>query len=262
MVMTLHNYRFLCASANLYRAGRFCHECLDHSPLRAIRHSCYHDSALMSVPWSVRAVTSDRIGVLNGLTATVFLNDRARQLHVDRGLRADTASVVPNFVPAGPASSSDLLDAWVWVGRLSHDKGILELLRHWPLNRSLHVFGSGPLAEEAAALALPGVQLRGSTPRDEVRRELRGTAAWSSAAAGTRGSQVSMRRRSPLACPSSRRLRAWLPTWCGPRARVPCPPSTGSHPRWLPLRRARRPTRGLQDMHTLVGTPSTPGLIR
>lgn len=65
--------------------------------------------------------------------------------------------LVPNFVEdtwGGGAPSKDLSeDYWIYVGRLSAEKGITELLRAWPQHEVLKVVGSGPEEHEARALA-------------------------------------------------------------------------------------------------------------
>ena len=44
VVMTLHNYRLVCANALLFREGRPCRDCVGRSPWPGVRHRCYHDS--------------------------------------------------------------------------------------------------------------------------------------------------------------------------------------------------------------------------
>jgi glycosyltransferase involved in cell wall biosynthesis len=60
----------------------------------------------------------------------------------------------------------------VYVGRISEEKGLLELLRRWPAEEPLHVFGDGPLLRECRLIAPPAVRFLGSLPHDELRRRL------------------------------------------------------------------------------------------
>ena len=48
VVMTLHNYRILCANASLYRDGRPCEDCVGSHPWHGVRHRCYRDSLASS----------------------------------------------------------------------------------------------------------------------------------------------------------------------------------------------------------------------
>ena len=62
VVQTLHNYRLLCPSANFYREGRPCEDCL-HKPFPwpGIRHACYRGSR------TATATTAAMLGVHHGL---------------------------------------------------------------------------------------------------------------------------------------------------------------------------------------------------
>ena len=68
------------------------------------------------------------------------------------GVPADRLDTVPNFVPQPDVSGARRGDDWLFVGRLSRDKGIVELLRQWPEDRRLVVVGTGPQDDEARAL--------------------------------------------------------------------------------------------------------------
>jgi glycosyltransferase involved in cell wall biosynthesis len=48
---TIHNFRFLCASADFMRKNRICEQCLKHGSLCALIHKCYHNSFLQTLTW-------------------------------------------------------------------------------------------------------------------------------------------------------------------------------------------------------------------
>lgn len=52
-VATLHNYTQICPPGTLQREGRPCTECVGSSPLPAVRHGCYRDSRVATVPLAV-----------------------------------------------------------------------------------------------------------------------------------------------------------------------------------------------------------------
>ena len=43
-VMTLHNYRLVCANGQLFRDGAPCEDCVGASPWHGVQHGCYRDS--------------------------------------------------------------------------------------------------------------------------------------------------------------------------------------------------------------------------
>ena len=57
---------------------------------------------------------------------------------------------------------------WAFVGRLSPEKGVRELIEAWPENELLRVAGDGPLLEELRALGRPGVHLLGAVSPQDV----------------------------------------------------------------------------------------------
>jgi glycosyltransferase involved in cell wall biosynthesis len=176
VVLTLHNYRLLCANAQLFRGGRPCEDCVGSHPWHGVRHGCYQGSVTASVPAAGTIAVHQRRGtwhsdVLTFLALTPF----ARSRFIAGGLPAERIRVKPNFVSdlgprPGPPSDSDTL---LYVGRLSSEKGVLVLLeavrrltsRGWRLK----VVGDGPLRRQAEALGVPGVEFTGWVPRHEVR---------------------------------------------------------------------------------------------
>ena len=50
LVVSVHNYRMICANGLFLRSGHLCTECLDGRTLRAIRHGCYRGSRIASAP--------------------------------------------------------------------------------------------------------------------------------------------------------------------------------------------------------------------
>src|SRR5689334_9201360 len=48
VVVTLHNYRFLCLPSTFLRDGSVCEDCLGRVPWRGVRYRCYRNSLLAS----------------------------------------------------------------------------------------------------------------------------------------------------------------------------------------------------------------------
>jgi len=169
LVATMHNYRPLCPAATFFRDGRLCTKCLDaKTAVPAVRHGCYR-SRLQTVPVALATKFSDD-PVLTNADKIVVINDRMKDLYTSAGVSSDRISVVPNFVPASdvpPVGSGG--DYWLYVGRLSAEKGILNIVRSWPDDHRLVVAGTG--GEEAAvrAVASASVNVLGAVTSSEVR---------------------------------------------------------------------------------------------
>ena len=166
IVMTLHNYRLVCVSANLLRDGRVCTDCVGTHPWWGAMHRCYRDS----LPASMLAATTI---AFNRARRTWDLVDRfvapsgfVRDLFIEAGFRHDRLVVKPNVAndpgprPRKPSASRTVL----FAGRLSREKGVGTLLDAWfraSLDLELVVAGDGPLRVELERAAPPGVRFEG-----------------------------------------------------------------------------------------------------
>lgn len=168
LVATLHNYRPICPAGTLFRDGASCTLCPDSQNARhAVIHSCFKDSRAQTIPVALGTRFADD-PLLSRADRIVTLNDDMRSTYAHYGVPAARLTTIPNFVMAQPAQAGERGDQWLFVGRLSHDKGIIELLSRWPEGRRLVVVGAGPQEEEARALAGPSVTFLGQLPHAEV----------------------------------------------------------------------------------------------
>jgi glycosyltransferase involved in cell wall biosynthesis len=58
----------------------------------------------------------------------------------------------PSESKGASVNSAAIRKGWLFAGRLSHEKGIIDLLRIWPDEEVLDIAGSGPLNEEVHSL--------------------------------------------------------------------------------------------------------------
>lgn len=176
VVATLHNFRPLCAAATLYRDGESCTRCPDGDRWAGLRHGCYRGSRLATAPlsWAGRhGPAADPL--LNRADRLAVLSTLSRDTYVRAGIPPDRIGLVPNFVPDAPWSQEPGR-GWAFVGRLSAEKGIVEMLRRWPEGEPLDVVGDGPLLAESRMAAPAGVRFLGTLRGDEVRALLPGYA--------------------------------------------------------------------------------------
>ncbi|WP_433450410.1 glycosyltransferase family 4 protein [Streptomyces sp. CA-142005] len=183
VVATLHNYRLACASGTLFRDGKMCTACPDGDRWAGLRHRCYRGrrGATLPIAWAGRG-GADAHPLLRRAERLVMLSELSRDLFLRFGVPREKLTVVPNFVnledPAGRRESGGVAKGtaprWLYVGRLSEEKGILPLLRNWPENEPLDVIGSGPL-ELACRAAAPGnVRFLGKFSRKQIAAHLAG----------------------------------------------------------------------------------------
>lgn len=184
VVMTIHNYRLGCLSADLFRGKSVCTACIGRLPLRGVVHGCYRDSRLLSAIQATEVSLTRTRGVLDDhvdrfVSPSAFMADRL----VDIGVPADRLVVKPHFVSdpgprrQPPSASNEI----VFIGRLSAGKGLNTLLRAWerlstgrPSNSDLQlsIIGDGPLAAELREIAPRSVRFEGWLPRGDVTARL------------------------------------------------------------------------------------------
>jgi glycosyltransferase involved in cell wall biosynthesis len=176
VVATLHNYRLVCPSGTLFRDGRVCHDCVGRLPLPGIRHGCYRDSVLATVPMAT-GVVAHRTAWRTMVSAYVFISRAQRDIMASDGLPAARLFVKPNFVPWVVPASAAPEDRIVYAGRLTEEKGLPLLMEAWDRyadgpdegRLGLSVAGAGPLESTVAAWAAarPSVQWLGRLSREE-----------------------------------------------------------------------------------------------
>lgn len=166
VVSTIHNYRPLCAAGTFYRMGESCTDCLDgNSSLPAVVHGCYR-GRLQSVPVSVGQRFANA-PVLANSDALIVLSEQMREMYARAGVPWTRMHTLPNFLPqeldCGPGEGAG--GYWLYAGRLSEEKGVLELLRKWPKGHRLILVGAGDLEEDARSFASDDVEFLGAVDR-------------------------------------------------------------------------------------------------
>jgi len=175
IVMTLHNYRLVCANGLLLRDGAPCELCVGAGPWNAVRYGCYRDSRALSIPAAATiAFNRRRRSWSDGVDRFLALTEFARGRLLAGGLPAAKVEVKANFVPdpgprSSPAANSNQI---LFVGRITAEKGINTLLRAWeqaaPPGLELVVAGDGPLFAELRARRVAGVTMLGRVERNVV----------------------------------------------------------------------------------------------
>jgi glycosyltransferase involved in cell wall biosynthesis len=177
IIVTLHNYRFLCLPATFFRDGRVCEDCLHRPPWPGIAHGCYQGSRLASAVLASSLVLHRAIGSYDHVQLYIAISEFVRQKHVEGGFSFEQIVVKPHFAWAveprqGPG------EYFMYLGRLSPEKGVGTLLEAWThVKAKLLIIGGGPEASRLRAAAPRNVEFRGIVQADEVPALLRGARA-------------------------------------------------------------------------------------
>ena len=176
VVITVHNYRLMCAAGNFFRDGAICQDCVTGPAIQAVRHGCYRDSRLATVPIVVSNRTH-RQAWRTMVSAYIFISAAQRDLLAGLALPPDRVFVRHNMIPRRDVTVSDRDDAVLFAGRLEEAKGVRVLMSAWdryleaPRNPSLRlvIAGTGILKPEVTAWAArrPSVRLVGHVSAQE-----------------------------------------------------------------------------------------------
>ena len=189
-VQTLHNYRLSCPAATFFRDGAPCEDCRGKTVTwPAVLHSCYRGSATASAAvTAMLAVHRVRRTWTRDVTAFIALTAFAKDRLLSAGLPPGRVVVKPNFLGFDPGPPETDGEGYLYVGRLSPEKGIDTLLEGWrelasavtlPFTATLRIGGVGPLEGQVheAAAAVPSIVPLGRLDQGQVIEELQAARA-------------------------------------------------------------------------------------
>ena len=180
IVHTLHNFRPLCPAGTFLREGKACEQCLGRVPLPAVRHGCYRDSRLATLPLATMSAVHDRLGTWQRcVDRFITLSEFERAKYVEAGWPAEKFRMKFNTVWEQAVPARRAGDAFLCMSRLVPEKGVDVLLEGWKRafpdgSPPLHLTASGDSGAELMERygRLPGVTFLGHVSREELMTEL------------------------------------------------------------------------------------------
>lgn len=161
-VHTLHNFRMICPGCQLMYKGNICEKCLqDKHFIRSLFRKCFLDGSFLKtfLSWKLYHATRKRNFLSEYVSRFISLTEFSRNKFIQGGLQPDKIVVKPNFLEDPLTSENNFSIATpskgaIFIGRISQEKGILQLLTAWKqINYPLTIIGEGPLDEQARNLA-------------------------------------------------------------------------------------------------------------
>ncbi|HET9744725.1 MAG TPA: glycosyltransferase family 4 protein [Chitinophagaceae bacterium] len=150
VVMTLHNYRLICANALLLRDSKPCELCVNKKfPTSGIRYKCYRDSAIESGLVTTITGLHKVIGTWkNKVTAYITLNEFSRSKFLYSSLRLPPEKIItkPNFVADPGDGHEQREEFFLFAGRITREKGAHILTRAFANmpDQKIKIVGDGP----------------------------------------------------------------------------------------------------------------------
>lgn len=148
VVQTIHNFRFLCPNGLFLRNGQVCELCKNGNYTPAVRYGCYKNSYFFSGLYAaiikyhrMHNTFYDKIDTL------VALSEFSKRKLIEGGFDHRKIVVKPNFLLQSGIENNfnRKLDYFIFIGRLSKEKGIynlVEAVRNFT-KQKLKIIGNG-----------------------------------------------------------------------------------------------------------------------
>ena len=176
-VLTLHNFRILCPTCFLYHDERIRERSLTQPCWWTVPKRVYRNSLIGTFALALMVETHKKCGTwMHKVDRFIAINEFAKTKFVEGGIPSDLIVVKPNRVACQHEFTAEQIrHGALFVGRLSLEKGIIELINAWgDVNYPLTVAGDGPLREKLEQMAAgSNVRFLGRIARDELYTEMR-----------------------------------------------------------------------------------------
>jgi len=146
-VLTLHSYRILCPSSFLFHNNATYYKGINNHYICALKEKVYKDSYIATLAITLMILVHKKLKTWSKINTIITLSEFQKKIVSERV--EGNFKVLQNFThitPLEPPSNTD--DYYIYVGRLSSEKGIAELVSIIPNNKKLLVVGTGPLEKQ------------------------------------------------------------------------------------------------------------------
>lgn len=173
IVSSFHNYRPLCPIAISWRDGKLCFECRDLSPFKAAQHHC---GGTLGILGSIRQGIVQRNEPETFTPSHLIFTSRKMADAYQASSRFLNFDVLHNPSRLKIGNDTNLLNqkfrlpakGFLFAGRLTPEKGIIQLIEEWPNEEMLTIAGTGTLEKQVRHLCetRPNIKFHGTFSPD------------------------------------------------------------------------------------------------
>lgn len=187
-VLTLHDMKYVCPHYTSLNHGQLCSDCSHGRFYKAAVNRCHKDSFFFSSLVAIEMYFIRVFGILDKVDVFISPSKFLIDYYSANGFPYEI-KYVPNFLPDSAkvcdqvSSCSDYSDCYLFVGRLSYEKGILTLVRAIRgTNRRVVIVGTGPLEGDIKTLIdrynlSEQIVMTGFLPSEKVHELVKGAKA-------------------------------------------------------------------------------------
>lgn len=176
-VLTLHNYRLFCLNGIFFRAGNICFDCHTAKNFKkGIAEKCFKSSRLFSTILALSTILHRKAGTWkNKVNRFVVINPFMPQLLSDIGIPPNKIilqrNVLSDFTNSTLKDYSERKDFYLYVGRLSIEKGVHHLIEAFKsCAKKLLIVGDGDLVDFVKQNVSDNIIYEGAKSKEEVFR--------------------------------------------------------------------------------------------
>ena len=162
IVWSLHNYRIFCPISIAWKNGNICTKCRDKNFLESIKNNC--NLKLSSLAVAREAVFQKNRPELK-IPKIYITSSEKMQSTLQNVIPESKMRVLhnPSFKNLSTITNSNQRSGWLFAGRLTIEKGILNLINSFPNDELLDIAGDGPLLStiQNAITDKPNIKLIG-----------------------------------------------------------------------------------------------------
>lgn len=174
VLMTLHNYRLLCPSGSLYFDGKIFMDSLQPGfPWTAVKKGVYKNSRLLTFWLAFSNALHHGLNTFSKVDSFIVLGAHSEELFTRNRFRkyAEKFVVKPNFSQPGIVTENNKSQYFLFIGRLTEEKGIKTLLNSFSKTTDeVIIVGSGPLVDQVLSVcnAKPNIKFLGQQEKAQL----------------------------------------------------------------------------------------------
>ncbi|EJT6493240.1 glycosyltransferase family 4 protein [Clostridium perfringens] len=174
VINTLHNYRLICASANLYRDGKICEKCMENR-IYGLKNKCYRNSYFQTMLLLLSNYFNRIIKSYEKVDKYICLT-KFNKSKIKKIINEEKIFIKGNFESNIEKDKSlfEKRENFVYLGRLEKAKGIDLLVKAWNKNveDKLIIIGDGELKKEIINFIhknnIENIKILGSLKREKA----------------------------------------------------------------------------------------------
>ena len=149
-VLTLHDYKLICPSYLMLNKGQICEACKGRNYIRCLKNGCHKNSVLASAVYTMESYYNKWFKKWEQVKCYLCPSKFILEKMQENGFAAEKLVYIPNFVdPNQYQVNYDDSEYVLYAGRLSHEKGVLTLVKAMAdLDIPLKIVGDGPVKEQ------------------------------------------------------------------------------------------------------------------